>query len=101
MLLLQDIPSGTDLDASVESAQAGWSASRTRRFERLLRETGVFIGLISNRTHLRLVYATRGENAGTLTFPVGPMTEVAGRPILSALHEHFGTASYQSEDRTA
>jgi len=87
MLLLQDFPPGTDLDAPVESAQAGWSASRTRRFERLLRETGVSIGLISNRTHLRLVYAPRGENTGTLTFPVGPMTEVAGRPILSAFHE--------------
>ena len=84
MILLKELPVGTDLDAPVESAQAGWSASHSRRFERLLRETSVPVGLISNGTHLRLVYAPRGENTGTLTFPVAAMTEVAGRPILSA-----------------
>ena len=36
LLLLQDLPLGTDLDAPVESAEAGWAASPTRRFERLL-----------------------------------------------------------------
>ncbi|MFQ5506750.1 MAG: class I SAM-dependent DNA methyltransferase, partial [Planctomycetota bacterium] len=85
LLLLQDFPAGTDLDAPVESAMAGWSASHTRRFERLLRETRVPIGLISNHHVLRIVYAPRGENAGTLTFPVSAMAEIAGRPILAAL----------------
>jgi len=85
LLLVQDLPLGTDLDVPVESAEAGWAASPTRRFERLLREVGVPIGLIGNRTHLRLLYAPRGENAGTLTFPVAAMSEVAGRPVLAAL----------------
>ena len=43
------------------------------------------IGLLSNGTHLRLVYAPRGETSGNLTFPVQAMTEVAGRPIFAAL----------------
>ena len=85
LLLVQEHETGVDLDVPVESAMAGWAASHTRRFERLLRETQVPIGLLSNGSHLRLLYAPRGENAGTLTFPVTYMAEVAGRPILSAL----------------
>src|SRR5207248_2832086 len=62
-----------------------WQATPHARFERLLRETHVPIGLLSNATHLRLVYAPRGETTGYLTFPTQAMTEVAGRPIFSAL----------------
>lgn len=51
LILFQDLPLGTDLDAAVESAQASWTASHSRRFERLLRETGVPIGLITNRIY--------------------------------------------------
>lgn len=84
LLLVQELPPGTDLDAARESTLSGWAASPSRRFERLLREAGVPIGLISNATHLRLIYAPRGENTGTITFPIAAMTEVAGRPILAA-----------------
>lgn len=84
LLLIGELTSGTDLDQPVESKLAGWSASPTRRFERLLREAEVPIGLIANGTQLRLIYAPRGENAGTLTFPVAAMREIAGRPILAA-----------------
>src|SRR5262249_38272387 len=56
------------------------------RFERLLRETRVPIGLLHNGTSLRLVYAPHGESSGHLTFSVRHMTEVAGRPIFAALH---------------
>ena len=87
LLVVQVLENGADLDAVTTGDQAGWSASASRRFERLLRETRVPIGLLINGTHLRLVYAPRGENSGSLTFPVGAMTEVAGRPILAALHE--------------
>ncbi|WP_417730831.1 Eco57I restriction-modification methylase domain-containing protein [Rosistilla oblonga] len=34
---------------------------------------------------MQLIYAPRGENAGRLTFPVGPMGEIPGRPIVAAL----------------
>ena len=42
------------------------------------------IGLLSNGTHLRLVYAPRGESSGHLTFPVAAMLEVAGPADRSA-----------------
>ena len=86
LLLVQALPLGTDLYAVHTRAEGQWSASAARRFERLLRETRVPIGVLTNCTHVRLLYAPRGENAGSLTFPVEAMTEVAGRPILGALH---------------
>lgn len=85
LLLVQELAPGTDLDKPLESKLTGWSASPTHRFERLLRAAEVPIGLVSNGTHLRLIYAPRGENAGTLTFPIAAMTEIGGRPILAAL----------------
>ena len=86
LLLVRELPLGTDLDAAYCPEGRGWTASPARRFERLLRETQVPIGLLANGTQLRLLYAPRGENAGSLTFPVAAMTEIAGRPILGALH---------------
>jgi len=72
LLLVQSVLPGTDLDAAYTHEARGWSASPGRRFERLLRECQVPIGLLANGTHLRLLYAPRGENAGC--------------PILGALH---------------
>jgi hypothetical protein len=86
LMLVQVVPIGTDLDEIAEHDEHRWQASPQARFERLLRETQVPIGLLSNGTHLRLVYAPRGETSGHLTFPVLAMTEVAGRPIFAALH---------------
>lgn len=87
LLLIQVLPRGTDMDAPTSTYARGWQASPARKLERLLRETRVPIGLISNGTLLRLVYAPRGENAGSLTFPVYAMAEIAGRPILAAFHQ--------------
>ncbi len=85
LLLAQSLPLGTDLDAR-QGDDGGWSASPSRRFERLLRETAVPIGLLTNGARIRLMYAPRGENSGSATFTVKDMTEVSGRPILAALH---------------
>lgn len=84
LLLGQALEVGTDMDAVQTVNAAGWSASPSRRFERLLRESQVPIGILTNGSHIRLMYAPRGENAGSLTFPVAAMMEVAGRPILAA-----------------
>ncbi len=84
LLLVEKLEQGTPLDVPIESKLSGWSASPSRRFERLLRESGVPIGLLSNGTHLQLIYAPRGENTGRLTFPFGPMGEIPGRPIVAA-----------------
>lgn len=88
LLLVSLLPTSTDLDAlpAANDSRAGWIASASRRFERLLRETRVPIGLLSNGSHFRLLYAPRGENTGHVTFPVAAMREVAGRPILGAFH---------------
>lgn len=80
MVLSQD----ADFDR-IEQGDSRWPASATRRLERLLRETNVPIGIISNLREVRLVYAPRGENIGILTFPVAGMAEVWGRPILGGL----------------
>src|SRR6185436_2672729 len=61
LLLVENLPLGTDLDAHQAEDERGWKASNSRRFERLLRETKVPIGLLSNGTHIRLTYAPHGE----------------------------------------
>src|SRR5271166_5734604 len=87
LILIHRVKLGLDLDETPETDAKDhrWQASPQARFERLLRESQVPIGLLSNGTHLRLVYAPRGETSGHLTFPVRAMTEVAGRPIFAAL----------------
>ncbi|HKV40895.1 MAG TPA: class I SAM-dependent DNA methyltransferase, partial [Blastocatellia bacterium] len=82
MLLVKTLPPATDLDRKHSEDAARWAASEVQRFERLLRDTGVPIGLLVNTTQIRLIYAPRGESAGRLTFNVADMVEVAGRPML-------------------
>lgn len=62
----------------------GWDATPQQRFERLLKETEIPIGIVFNGSQLRLVHAPRGESSGWLTMPLEPMAEVAGRPMLGA-----------------
>ena len=87
ILLIQAIAPGLpfDEDDPVTATGHGWQATIQAKFERLLRETGVFAGLLVNGTEIRLVYAPSGESSGYLTFPVQAMTEVPGRLILGAL----------------
>ena len=63
-----------------------------QRFERLLRETGVFAGVLietigdgERYPELRLIYAPRGETSGHLSFPLRALATVAGRPMLGGL----------------
>jgi hypothetical protein len=86
LLLIKTIEPLTDLDSATRGAESQWHASPQLRFERLLRETGVPIGLLCNAAEIRLVYAPRAESSGHLSFPVKATCEVGGRPILGALH---------------
>jgi hypothetical protein len=86
LMLVGTAPPATDLDKVVEGNGHRWPASPHARFERLLREANVPIGLLANGTHLRLIYAPHGESTGYATFPVAGLCEVAGRPMVSALH---------------
>jgi len=86
LLLAQSHPATVDLDKPASSHERGWAASPAKKFERLLRETQVPIGLLTNGVSFRLVYAPPKENSGALTFPVAAMAEITGRLILGAFH---------------
>ncbi len=89
LMLVRIEATGRRLDQP-PAERTGWHASPQSRLERLLREKEISAGLLLNGHELRLVYAPRGESSGHLTFPVPAMCEVAGRPILSALHLLLG-----------
>lgn len=73
-----------DLDAATDDKR--WTATPHQKFERLLRETGVHAGLLTNGKVFRIVYAPKGESAGSISFRIDDMLTVDGRPLLGALH---------------
>jgi hypothetical protein len=85
ILLIQEIPKGTEFDTVAVSDERRWQASPQARFERLLRETRSPTGLLVDGRQIRLVYAPRGEASGYITFNLADMVQVAGRPIVAAL----------------
>ena len=72
----------------------GWNASRHARFERLLRETGVSVGLLCTDERVRLIHAPRGESSGHITFDFAQMAQPAGRPILAAFDMLFSAEGF-------
>ncbi len=88
-MLIRIEPEGADLDAPPHDAD-GWSATRHARFERLLRETGIPIGLLSTDERIRLIHAPKGETSGHVTFAFSEMAQPAGRPILAAFDMLLG-----------
>lgn len=74
-----------EFDKVYENQANNWETTATRRLERLLRETGIPIGLLYSKSAIRLVYAPKGENPGHLTFRYADMLSTMGRPILGAL----------------
>lgn len=85
LLLVKQLALGQALDEVAAEDGALWHASPQQKFERLLRANGVHAGLLVNGFDLRLVYKPDIEAVGHLTFPVGALLEVAGRPLLSAV----------------
>lgn len=85
------------IDPDGRAALEGWEATPHHRFERLLRETGIFAGLLITEKNerkegedryapeLRLIYAPSGETSGYLTFPLRALATVAGRRMLGGL----------------
>jgi hypothetical protein len=90
LLLIDEIPGTQDFDTPIGTGLRSWQASPQSRFERLLHETKVPVGLLVNQQSIRLVYAPRGESSGFLTFRVPEMTQVAGRPLFAALDMLLG-----------
>jgi hypothetical protein len=68
----------------------GWQASPHQQFERLLRDTSVAMGVLVDRSHLRLIYAPKGETSGWLSFPLRSLGEVPGRAMLGGLKLMLG-----------
>ena len=85
LMLIQEFPPQTDFDAPAVADARQWQASPQAKFERLLRQTGIQIGLLVNGRQIRLVYAPEKELSGHITFNIGDMISVAGRPICSAM----------------
>jgi hypothetical protein len=84
ILLVKVLPTGTDFDAVEETDSRHWQASPQAKFERLLRQTQIPIGLLFNGRQIRLVYAPEKELSGYITFSLAEMVKVAGRPIFAA-----------------
>lgn len=68
-----------------ETITGEWSYPAAAKFDRLLRHCKVPVGILTNREVIRLVYAPHGESSGYITFRIGDMTTVGGRPILDAM----------------
>ncbi|MGH1341621.1 MAG: Eco57I restriction-modification methylase domain-containing protein [Nannocystales bacterium] len=88
-MLIWEVPQGLELDRA-ESETTQWHYPPAAKFERLLRETRVPIGLLSNGTTLRLFYCPAGAATGWISFPVGYMATPAGRDMLSAVQMLLG-----------
>lgn len=85
VMLIQELPTAQPFDTVAAGDSRKWQATPQVRFERLLRESGVSTGLLSNGCELRLVYSPRGESPGHITFPMTVMLEASGRPVFAAL----------------
>ena len=82
-MLVWDLPVGLPVDKS-ETVTGAWDYPPAAKFDRLLRQCRVPIGLLTNREVVRLVYAPHGESSGAITFRIDDMATVGGRPILDA-----------------
>ena len=85
-LLGLDVPPDVDLDRKPpEADEATWVESPQKKFERLLYETGIPVGLIIQGAAVRLVYRPEEQQSGYITFPLDPLLKPAGRLACSAL----------------
>jgi len=87
--LVLAVPPASDMDRP-PADHAAWRASPHARLERLLRETGVPVGMLFNGASLRLVYAPRGESSGHLTFQLARLVTTINRPMAGALQALLG-----------
>ncbi|AWI57948.1 Eco57I restriction-modification methylase domain-containing protein [Sinorhizobium fredii] len=83
--MLVSVHPSLDADGRGQFGDSEWEASPHQRLERLLRETGVGVGLLVAKGTLRLIYAPRGETAGWISWPLAALGRVEGRPMLAGL----------------
>jgi hypothetical protein len=100
-LLVWEVPARLDLDAP-ETQTGDWEEAPSVKFDRLLRECRVPIGLLSNAEELRLVYAPLDGASGHIPFRIADMAQSDGRAILDAflsLLEEKRWFGVRTEDR--
>jgi hypothetical protein len=79
------------IDPDKRGSLSGWEATPHQRFERLLQEAQVPIGVLVTDAELRLVYRPKGESSGWLGFPLKALGTVVGRPMLGGLKLALGS----------
>lgn len=87
VLLVLEVPREQSLDKPWLQDKGRWKASPTTKFERLLRETGVQLGLLTNGEAWRLVVASPSETTSWMTWTVqtwndDPITLAAFKDLL-------------------
>ncbi|WP_414154277.1 Eco57I restriction-modification methylase domain-containing protein [Pseudomonas sp. BNK-43-a] len=87
VMLVLEVPREQSLDKPWVQAKGRWKASPTTKFERLLRETSVEIGLLTNGEAWRLVVASPSETTSWMTWTVqtwndDPITLAAFKDLL-------------------
>ncbi|WP_417596216.1 Eco57I restriction-modification methylase domain-containing protein [Oceanospirillum sp.] len=87
VMLVMEVPREQSLDKSWLQDKGRWKASPTTKFERLLRETGVELGLLTNGEAWRLIVASPSETTSWMTWTVqtwndDPITLAAFKDLL-------------------
>lgn len=98
LLLMLEVPRAQSLDRPWMQGNGRWKASPTTKLERLLRETGVELGLVTNGEAWRLVVASPAETASWITWTAttwaeSPLTLAAFRDLLGS--ERFFAGSLE------
>jgi hypothetical protein len=83
-MLVWEVPAEVRQLDKPETVTGAWVYPVQAKFERLLRECRVPIGLLSNGTELRLVYVPHGESSGWLPFRMADMAGSDGKDIFDA-----------------
>ncbi|MCG8094853.1 MAG: class I SAM-dependent DNA methyltransferase [Candidatus Thiodiazotropha endolucinida] len=92
IMLLLDVPREQSLDKSWLQGKGRWKASPTTKFDRLLRETGIELGLLTNGEAWRLVVASPSETTSWMTWTAQTWND---DPLtLAAFKDLFGESRF-------
>ena len=81
-----ELPVGVDLDRKPpDDGEGDWVEAPQKKFERLMYECRVEVGLILTPASVRLVYRPEGQQSGYITWPVAALLAPSGRLACSAL----------------
>ncbi|MEW8375810.1 MAG: DNA methyltransferase [Candidatus Thiodiazotropha sp.] len=92
IMLLLEVPREQSLDKSWLQGKGRWKASPTTKFDRLLRETGIELGLLTNGEAWRLVVASPSETTSWMTWTAQTWND---DPLtLAAFKDLFGESRF-------